>query len=230
LPNFIRAVRLILITLACAWAVALPAATPGQTLTEAAFQARDRDRALTLIAEADRGAAALVAADPGNREAILVRAMALGYRAKLTRNRNDAQAARNRFEGLAAANPRDPDAAMCMGTWHLDAIVDLGGFIAGMAIGAKKATGFELLDRAVALGGKRATYPGIAALLRLSIDPADPRGRALAEMASAGTVQTPLDRIFQRNAAAIVVSLRAGDKSAVRKLARQLLPFGRIAH
>jgi hypothetical protein len=224
------AARWALVALACTWAMALPAATPSQTLSQAAFEARDRAQALALIAEAERGAATLVAADPGNREAVLVRAMALGYRAKLNRNRADALASRKRFEDLVAAHPRDADAAMCVGTWHLDSIVDLGGFVALMAIGAKKTIGLEQLDRAVALGGKRATYPGVAALLRLSIDPADPRGRTLAEMASTGVVQTPLDRIFQRSATALLVPLKAGDKPGTRKLARQLLPFGRIVH
>ncbi|RYD96314.1 MAG: hypothetical protein EOP61_18230 [Sphingomonadales bacterium] len=209
-------------------ATPLTAATPRQILIEAAFQTRDKTHALAQIAEADRGAAALVAADPGNRDAAFVRAMALGYRAKLTRGREDALAARKLFERFVAANPRDPDAATAVGTWHLDSVIDLGGFVAGVAIGAKKATGLAMMDRAVTLGGNRATYPGFAALLRLSIDPADPRARALAEMASAGDVSTPLDRIMQRHASAILISLRAGDRDATQKLARQLLPFGRV--
>ncbi len=218
-----------LIAMLCAMVMPLSAATPSQTLTEAAFQARDKAQALELIAEADRGAAAQVAANPRNHEAVLVRAMALGYRAKLTRSRSDALAARKQFEHLAAADPRNADAVICVGTWHLDSIVDLGGFLAGISIGAKKPVGYMVTDRAVILGGNRAMYPGLAALLRLSIDPDDRRGRALAQIASTGSVQHPLDRIFQRSAVAILVSLKAGDGDATRKLARQLLPFGRLA-
>jgi hypothetical protein len=227
---FGRRARCVLFALSCVWAVALAAATPSQTLSEAAFQTRDRAQALALIGEAEREATALAASDAGNREAVLIRAMALGYRAKLNRNRSEALAARKQFEQLAAANPRDPDAAMCVGTWHLDSIVDLGGFTASLAIGARKTVGYEMLDRAVSLGGRRATYPGIAALLRLSIDPTDPRGRTLAEMASAGSIETPLDRIFQRSAAAVLAPLKGGDDAAARKLARQLLPFGKVPH
>lgn len=210
-------------------AIPLSASTPSQLLTEAAFQTRDKSQALDQIAEADRMAAAQVSANAGNADAILVRAMALGYRAKLTRSRKEALAARKRFENLAAADPRDADAAVCVGTWHLDSIVDLGGFVANIAMGAKKAIGLAMTDRAVALGGNRAMYSGLAALLRLSIDPADPRGRVLAQMASTGVVQLPLDRIFQRHAVAILAAIRNGDEAATQKLARELLPFGRIA-
>ena len=206
----------------------LPAETPREILTEAAFQTRDKARALGRIAEAERAAAAQLAANPGDHDAVLVRAMALGYRAKLTRNRKEAMAARRQFEKLAAINPRDADAAVCVGTWHLDSIVDLGSFAAGLAIGAKKATGLAMTDRAVGLGGDRAMYSGMAALLRLSIDPEDPRGRMLALTASTAGVQVPLDRIFQRHAVAILASLRAGDSDATQALARQLLPFGRV--
>jgi hypothetical protein len=225
----LRTIRLLAVAMLCTAAVPLFAASPSQSLTDAAFQTRDKTQALALIAVADRDAATLVAANPRNDEAILVRAMALGYRAKLNRSRGEAMAAREQFEHLAATDPRDADAAVCVGTWHLDSIVDLGGFLAGMTIGAKKATGFAMTDRAVALGGNRAMYSGIAALLRLSIDPSDPRGRALAQQASTGVVLRPLDRIFQRSALTILVSLRAGDGDATRKLARQLLPFGHLA-
>jgi len=224
----LRTVGLALAALLCALAVPLAAATPSQILTEAAFQTRDKGKALAQIAEADRAAAALIAANPADRDAVFVRAMALGYRAKLKRSRQEAHAALKQFESLAAANPRDPEAVICVGTWHLDSIVDLGGFLAGVAIGAKKAAGIAMTDRAVALGGNRAMFSGLAALLRLSIDPADPRGRKLAEMASTGLVQTPLDRIFQRNAATLMATVRNGDNDATRKLARELLPFGRL--
>ncbi|MES2494904.1 MAG: hypothetical protein V4618_02205 [Pseudomonadota bacterium] len=217
-----------LIAVVGALAAPVHAATPRQILAEAAFQTRDKATALAQIAEAERGALALLARDPANGDIAFVRAMALGYKAKLTRNRGDAIEARRLFEGLAAADPRDAEAAAAVGTWHLDSVVDLGGMVASMAIGAKKATGFALMDRAVTLGGNRAMYPGLAALLRLAIDADDARGRALAQKASTAGIAQPLDRVFQRNAVAILASLKAGDRKATQKLARQLLPFGRL--
>ncbi|KQX20178.1 MULTISPECIES: hypothetical protein [unclassified Sphingomonas] len=211
-----------------AMASPLQAAAPRQLLAEAAFVARDKAVALGQIAEAERVAAAVLAREPGNREAAFARAMALGYKAKLARHRGEALEARRLFEALAADDPRDAEAAAAVGTWHLDSVIDLGGLVAGMAIGAKKAIGFAMTDRAVALGGNRATYAGLAALLRLAIDPDDPRGRSLAERAAAAATPQPLDRVFQRSAVAILASLKGGNDKATQKLARQLLPFGRL--
>lgn len=204
------------------------ALSPRQILSEAAFRTRDKQVALHQIGEAERGAAVQVARDPANRDAGLLQAMAIGYRGKLNHSRSDALAARKQFERLMAADPRDPEAAAAIGTWHLDSVLELGGLAAGMAIGAKKATGLAMMDRSVALAGRRALYAGLAGLLRLAIDPADPRGRALAEIASIAPMPEALDRQMQSSSIAVLAALRAGDAKAVQRLARQLLPFGRL--
>ncbi|TVV69868.1 hypothetical protein [Sphingomonas solaris] len=206
------------------------AASPRDMLTAAAFQARDKSGALAQIAAAQAAAEADLRARPGDREATLVRAMAIGYRAKLTRNKADALAARKVFEALAAADPRDPQAQMVLAGWHLDSIQDVGRMLAGAVLGAKSATGLAALDRSVALGGAaHATYPGIAALMRIRLDSSDvARARQLAEQAVQAPAVTPLDRVIQRNAAALLVPLRAGDGRAASVLAVKLLPFARI--
>ncbi|WP_371128182.1 hypothetical protein [Sphingomonas sp. YR710] len=204
------------------------ASTPRQILTEAAFQARDQPTALAQVAQSEAAANAILARIPNDREASVVRAMAIGYRAKLTRNRADALAARKLFTALVAADPRDPEAEAAIGAWHLDSVAALGGLVAGMVLGADKADGTAAMDRAVGLGGGRAMFPGLAALLRLALDPDDARARALAEEASRGSTVYPLDRLMQRSAAAVLVPLRAGDKRGAQNLAKQLLPFGRL--
>lgn len=209
-------------------AAPVAAATPRQILADAAFQTRDKPTALAQVEQSEAAAAAIIAQAPGDREANVVRAMAIGYRAKLTRNRGDALAARKLFTALAAADPRDPEAAAAIGAWHLDSVSALGGLVAGMALGARKADGLAAMDRAVALGGARAMFPGLAALLRLAIDPDDAGARHLAEMASRGTTPYPLDKLMQRSAVAILVPLRAGDMRAAQAMAKQLLPFGRL--
>ncbi|WP_331012745.1 hypothetical protein [Sphingomonas sp.] len=205
------------------------AATPRDILTNAAFSARDKAGALAQIAQAEAGANAVLARTPGDREAQLTKAMAIGYRAKLNRSRADAIDARDRFDALAAAAPRDPEAQAIVAGWHIDAVSQLGGFVAGAALGAKKATGLAALDRSVALGGGRALFPGIAALLRLSLDGSDPKARGLAEAAVKGSAPTAIDRVMQRSATAVLVPIRAGDARAAQALAKQLLPFGRVA-
>jgi hypothetical protein len=126
------------------------AATPRETLTQAAFAARDKPAALARIAEAEAAVNAVLARQPRDREANLLAAMAIGYRAKLNKGRSEAVEAGRRFAALAAANPADPEAQAALGAWHLDAVTTLGGMMAGVALGAKKAAGLAAMDRAVA--------------------------------------------------------------------------------
>jgi hypothetical protein len=223
--------RSIIIPLACILVVATPAAaaTPREILTGAAFGTRDKAAALAQVGQAQAASAAILARAPHDREAGLILAMAIGYRAKLTRNRADALTARKMFDALAAASPRDAEAQALVGGWHVDAVSQLGGLVAGAALGAKRATGLAALDRSVALGGGRALFPGLAALMRLSLDGSDPQAGALAEAAGRGATPTPLDQVIQRSAAAVLVPLRAGNAKAAQALAKELLPFGRVA-
>ncbi|ATE67290.1 hypothetical protein COO09_00820 [Rhizorhabdus dicambivorans] len=226
--NPIRAALGLPIAVALAMSAPATAASPRQIIAEAAFRTRDKPVALAQLADAENIAAAQLVRDPANREARLLRAMAIGYRAKLKHSRRDALAARAQFEELAAADPRDAEAAGAVGTWHLDAVVDLGGMVAGMAIGAKKPIGLAQMDRAVALGGKRAFYAGLAALLRLAIDPDDARGRSLAQFASTAPAPELLDRQMQSSVIAVLAALKSGEAKRAGKLARQSLPFGRL--
>ena len=208
--------------------VAAAASPSRDMLTQAVFAARDKATALAQIAGAEANANATLARTPGDADALLTRAMAIGYRAKLTHSRHDALDARAQFEALVAKNPRDPEAQAALGGWHIDAVAALGGFTARGVLGARKAVGYESTDRAVALGGNRALFTGLAALLRLSLDPDDARGAALANAAIGGTAPTLLDRIMQRRAGEMVTVLKGGDRRAVQALAARLLPLGQI--
>lgn len=220
-----------LTTICLAALIAVPAigATPREALTRSAFQTRDKETALAQIGQAEAAANAILVHTPENGEAKLMQAMAIGYRAKLNRSRRDALAARKMFDALAASDVHNAEAQAAVGGWHIDAVSELGGFVAGAALGARKAVGLAALDRSVALGRNRAMFPGLAALLRLSLNPRDSRALGLAEAASRGTTPFELDRVMQRSAVAILVPLRAGDGRAAQILAKQLLPFGRIS-
>ena len=174
--------------LICAVALsAAPAAlaeTPRELLT-AAFQTSDKARALSLIGQAISAADRILMTAPNDHEAVLQRAVAIGYRAKLTRSRADARSSLSAFEALAARNPRDAEAQMVIAGWHLDAIDQLGSFIARTVLGAKEQVGEAALGKAVALGGNRAFYSGLAALMRIRADHNDVAGAlALAERAA----------------------------------------------
>jgi len=217
------------IAVALVWSAPLAATTPRETLTSAAFQARDKAKALAQIADAQTALAAILARTPGDREALKMRAMALGYRAKLMRSRSDALAARKAFDALVDADPHDPEALAAIGSWHIDAVSQLGGLIARAALGADKRSGLSALDRSVALGGKRAFFTGLAALLRASLDPGDAQVRPLAEATLRNATPTALDIFMQRAATALLVPVRANDRKATQALAKLWLPLGRVA-
>ncbi len=206
-------------------AAPVQAESPRELLTQASFGDSDEETALRRVSAAYVSATNLLKRAPDDHEALLMRATALGYRAKLTGNRSDAIAARRQFEALVAQNPRDAEAQLALGAGTSGRSRNWGDRRA-RRLGAQRGVGFASLDRAIALGGDRALFPGLAALLRLELDPRDPRGRALAEAAvRAGTV-TPIDRILQHACTAVLAALRTGDLAKTRALASQSLPFG----
>jgi hypothetical protein len=204
------------------------AETARDVLTQASFGARSKQAALQSIGEAERLAAAVLTRAPDDREARLMQATARSYRAKMNGSRADAIAARKMFEALASRAPHDPEPQLGLGAWHMGAVFKLGGMIGRAALGAQKSVGLAALDRAVAAGGDRAIYPGVAALLRLEQDAGDPKGRALARVASRAAAPTAFDRMMQRAGAAMLASIQAGNASATKALAARLLPFGQI--
>lgn len=198
-------------------------------LIGAAFTTTDKPSALASIDRALKSADAAIARDPGDQDARLQRALAVSYRGKLKRNRSDVIASRKGFEAVAAAEPRNAEAQLAIGCWHLGGVIELGSLVAGTMLGAKKAAGLKALDRSVALGGNRAFFPAVASLHRIQIDPGDVAGATrLAEAAVKGTANTPADRVMQKYAAALLVPLRKGHGAAAAKTAKLLLPFGRV--
>ena len=204
------------------------AETPREWLTQASFFDRDLAVARHHVEIAAQAATAILQHAPHDSEAALIQATAIGYDAKLTGSRSQAIAARTAFDALIAREPQNAEAELALGAWHVGVVFKLGRFIGRAALGAQKSVGIAALDRAVALGGNRALFSGLSALLRLELDPGDPRGVQLAEAASRGTTPTALDRIMQRSAVAILVPLRTHDQRATKILASELLPFGQL--
>ena len=204
------------------------AETPRELLTQASFFDRDLGAARRHVEAASQGATAILQRMPRDGEAALMQAMAIGYDAKLTGSRSQAIAARTAFEALIARDPQNAEAQLALGAWHVGVVFKLGRFIGRAALGAQKTVGIAALDRAVALGGNRALFAGLSALLRLELDPADPRGLQLADAASHGATPTPLDRIMQRSAVAVLAPIHAHDERAIKTVASQLLPFGQL--
>jgi len=203
--------------------------TPRELLTAAAFQAPSKPQALALVGQAITASDRILARRPADHEATLQRGVAIGYRAKLTRSRSDARASLAIFKRLAVRNPRDAEAQMVIAGWHLDAIDQLGGFMARTVLGAKTQAGEAALTRAVTLGGDRAFYPGLAAMMLIRNDHSDvAQARRWAEAAIIAQTPTPLDTRMKRAAVTILPALRANDGKKAATLARTLLPFGKL--
>lgn len=214
-----------MVALLCATAPAW-AETPRDLLVQAAYQERDQRAALIKIDRARIAALAASARAPGDQDAAIVAAIALAYRAKLTGARGEAIAARKQIEGVCARFPNNAEAQLALGAWHLGIVAKVGRLLARAGAGARRDTGLAALDRAVALGGGRASIIGMAGLLRIDSDPADARGRAWLDAADRATAPAALDRISQRAAATVGAALHRNDPDAAKALAQRLLPFG----
>jgi hypothetical protein len=214
-----------LLPLAC---IAVPAAaqTPRDMLVHAAYEDRSGPVAVARIDRARTAALATCARMPDDQDAHVVAAIALAYRAKLTGNRSEAIAARKGLEAVAARFPRNPEAHLALGAWHVGVVNKVGRILARAGAGAQIGVGYAALDRAVALGGSRASISAMAGMIRLEQNAADARGRALVDAATRGATTTPLDRINQRAASAVAAAIRRGDGKAVSALSDRMLPFG----
>jgi hypothetical protein len=204
--------------------------TARDLLVSAAFGTRDKGTALTRVGQAIASADAAIKRDPSDENARLQRALGLSYRGKLMRSRADVLAARRGFEAVVATDPRNPEAQMALGAWHLAAIIEFGPMLGRTVLGARTAIGNQALDRALALGRDRAAIPALASLQRIQINPSDVAGsRQLAELAIKTAAPTSFDRLMQRQAATLLPLLRAGNGKTAAAAAKLLMPFGRIA-
>lgn len=198
-------------------------------LMDAAYASPDKATAEARIGRAIAAADAALRRNPRDHEARLQRALAISYRGKLTRTRADLLAARRDFEAVVAAQPRNPEAQLALAGWHLGAVIELGPMMARTVLGARKATGIEALDRSLALGADRASIAAMASLFRIQLDHSDIAGaRRLAEAATRAAGGTAFDRLMQRQAATLLVSLRKGNGKASAATAERLMPFGRF--
>ena len=218
----------VLIVASVVLATASPAGaqTARELLTVAAYDDRDQATALAHIDKARASAQAAFSRRPDDQDAAIVAAIATGYRAKLTGARAEALAARRQIEAVAQRYPRNAEAQLALGAWHLGIVKKVGRMLARAGAGARRDVGLAALDKAVALGGNRASITGFVGLLRIEADAEDARGRALVEAATRGATPTSIDRINQRAASLVAGALRRGQTGAARTLADRLLPFG----
>lgn len=195
----------------------------------AAFGTRDKAQALALVTEAEKDIDAALQKAPGNVDAQLQKAIAIGYRAKLTRSPGLAKDARRRFEAARAAHPDNAVAWAAVGGWHAGAVATLGSFMANAVVGAKISEVGPNFQKAIKLDPSNPVHRAYYAisLIDLAKSNSDKAAAALQ-----GIGQLPATDGFEAMARAqgqqLAAALKTGDEEAAQVLARRMQAFGTI--
>ena len=199
------------------------------TLTIAGFQTTDKAAARAAIASAQRDFEAALAKAPGNGEAAIQRAIALGYRAKLDRSPGEAKETRKAMEAVLAKDPGNALANAALGGWHGGAIATLGGFLAGSLLGASRSASERYFAAAIAREPQNIIHPVTYAFTLLDLDADNgPKAARLLRGAVALPVHDAYDMQNRKGAAAVLALLDKGDADGARTLAKKIEPFGNV--
>ena len=199
------------------------------TLSIAGYQTSDKARALALVAEAEADFDKALARAPGNTEAQLQKAVAIGYRAQLTRGIGLAKDTRRRFEAIRAAHPDNSLVWSALGGWHGGAIATVGSFLAGTALGAKKGEMERNYAQALKLAPGQPSTRTFFAITLLDLD-ADNAPRAASLLKGIETLPAPdgFEALLKRQGIELAAALAKGDAKAAQATARRLKAFARI--
>jgi hypothetical protein len=199
------------------------------TLSIAGYQTSDKARALALVAEAEADFDKALARAPGNAEAQLQKAVAIGYRAQLTRGIGLAKDVRRRFEAIRTAHPDNSLAWSALGGWHGGAIATVGSFLAGTALGAKKAEMERCYAQALKLAPAQPSTRTFFAITLLDLDEDNaPRAAALLKGIERLPAEDGFEALLKRQGIELAAALAKGDAKAAQATARRLKAFARI--
>jgi hypothetical protein len=198
-------------------------------LAVAAYRTADKPRAVALCNDAAALADAALKQKPGYGPAILQKGIAVGYVAKLERSQGKGKAARKLMDEARLAMPGDAFAWAALGGWHGEAVATLGGFLAGAALGAKKAEAITAFDTALTKPGAGAVVPTYYAFTLLSLDAGNAaRAQTLLTQATRATPADAFEALLKRQAEQVLPLLQKKDVAAARALAKRLQPFGTL--
>lgn len=198
-------------------------------LAIAGYQTDDKARALAIVAAAEADFDKALARDPANVQAQLQKAVAIGYRAQLTKGVSLAKEVRRRFEAVRAAHPDNATAWSALGGWHGGAIAAVGSFIAGTVLGAKKAEMERCYAQALKLAPAQPSTRTFYAISLLDLD-AGNASRAAAVLKGIETLPATdgFEALLKRQGIELAATLAKGDPDAAQAKARQLKAFSRI--
>lgn len=196
----------------------------------AGYETREKARAEALIAAAEKDFDTALAKAPDNPEAQLQKAVAIGYRAKLAQSPGLAKECRDRFVAVRDAHPDNALAWSAVAGWHGGSVASLGGFMAGMVLGAKTSAFEQGYERVFALAPRNPAYRTLYAITLLDLTT---KNAAKAAAALKGIESLPAADAFERalrgQGAQLAAVLARGDADAAQKLARKLSAFSTLA-
>ena len=198
-------------------------------LAIAGFDTGDKARALTIVAAAEADFDKALARAPGNVEAQLQKAVAIAYRAQLTKGIGRATEVRRRFEAIRAAHPENSLVWGALGGWHGGAVAEVGSFVAGAVLGAKKSEMERCYAQALKLAPGLPSTRTFFAITLLDLDAGNAaRAAALLKGIETLPAEDGFEAMMKRQGIELAAALAKGDPAAARATARRLKAFARI--
>lgn len=199
-------------------------------LSVAAYQTTDKTRALALVALAERDFDTALAKAPRSVEAQLQKAIAIGYRAKLTKSRTLGKETKARMEAVKTAHPEMALAWGAIAGWHGGAVATLGSFIAGVALGAKAKEAEADFVQAIRLDPGSPVHRTFYALTLMDLDARNvTRATQVLQPVASLPARDGFDALLKQQGIQLLAALKTGDAKTAQALARRLLPFGMVA-
>jgi tetratricopeptide (TPR) repeat protein len=200
------------------------------TLTVAAYQTNDRAKAESLIEGALADTQKALGQIPNHVEGTLQSAVALGYRAKLNQSPGIAKEAKKYMERAIVLAPNNAFASLALAGWNGEAVADIGSFIAGTVLGAKKETAYKYYEQALKLDAASPTVPVLYAFNIYRLDAKKHTVRVTQLLTSAVNLK-PRDGFEVLNithARDVLASLAAKDIKRTTALIKRHQPFGAV--
>lgn len=199
-------------------------------LAIAGYQTTDKARALAIVAAAEADFDKALARDPASVSAQLQKAVAIAYRAQLTRGIGLAKDTRRRFETIRAAHPDNSLVWGALGGWHGGAVATVGSFVAGSVLGARKSEMERCYAQALKLAPGLPSTRVFFAITLLDLDEENAkRAAGLLKGLETLPAQDGFEAMIKRQGLELAAVLAKGDTSAAQATARKLKAFSRIA-
>jgi len=198
-------------------------------LIRAAYQARSREAALGLIAQAERDVEAALALAPDSREALLQRSAVIGYRAQFTRSPAAGRKSRDLLRALTERHGYWADGWLALGVWHGESVATVGPFLARTALGASADAMTRNFERAAMLDPQSPVVGAWRGLLALRLDAgAAPAARIALTQAAAKRPRDGYEALLRQHAIEVLDLLERGDTRAARARAEALAGFAQL--